>query len=300
MYCEKCGTAIPENAAFCSVCGNPVTKKDAAPEPVKTAEKKRSGGKRQFLLGLLAGLLCCAITVSALLLWPQSGGKLEGKGYDSPEEAVTACLEALRDGDLGKAVSTFAIESFAEYFDEAANLERIAAHNISFNALEKDFGKDYNIALRHEAAARTVYYQYLWFALKDTQYSELITDGRTMSLPTENERRGLLRTLADPVTLERLQTLEIREIMRPEDFLEKADLSNYQSEVNQNNIEKMRRAYGAEQITSRIARVRIDGETYLFYMDLAQYDGKWYILSTPGNVGKLMGVGLLVGIVPEE
>lgn len=300
MYCEKCGTAIPENAAFCSVCGNPVAKKDAAPAPVKTAEKKRSGGKRQFLLGLLAGLLCCAIAVSALLLWPQSGGKIEGKGYDSPEEAVTACLEALRDGDLAKAVSTFAIESFAENFDENANLERMAAYNSLLNALEKDFGKDYNIALRHEAAARTVYYQYLWFALKDTQYSELVTDGRTLQLPTENEQRELLRTIADPVTLERLQTLEIREIMRPEDFLEKADLSNYQSEANQNNIEKMRRAYGAEQITSRIARVRIDGETYLFYMDLVRYDGKWYVLSEPGNVGKLMGVGSLVTVVPEE
>lgn len=300
MWCEKCGTAIPENAASCSVCGNPVTKKDAAPAPVKTAEKKRSGGKRQFLLGLLAGLLCCAIAVSALLLWPQDSGKIEGKGYDSPEEAVTACLEALRDGDLGKAVSTFAIESFAENYDEAASLERTAIYNIAWNALEKDFGKDYTIALRHEAAAKSVYYQYLWFALKDTQYSELITDGITMQFPTESERRGLLRTLADPATLERLQTLEIREIMRPEDFLEKAALSNYQSEVNQNNIEKMRQAYGAEQITSRIARVRIDGETYLFYMDLARYDGKWYILSTPGNAGQLMGVGSLASIVPEE
>lgn len=300
MYCEKCGTFLPENAAFCSVCGNSVAKKEAAPEPVKTAEKKRSGGKRQFLLGLLAGLLCCAIAVSALLLWPQGGGKLEGKGYDSPEEAVTACLEAMRDGDLGKAVSTFAIESYAENFDETAHLERVEVYNISFIALEKDFGKDYNIALRYEAAAKTVYYQYLWFALKDTQYSELITDATTMLLPTENERRELLRTLADPATLERLQTLEIRKIMRPEDFLEKEALSNYQREANQNNIEKMRQACGAEQITSRIARVRIDGETYLFYMDLVRYDGKWYILSEPGNVGNLMGVGSLACIVPEE
>ena len=35
MFCKKCGTKLPENAAFCSVCGEPVD--NAAPLPADPA-----------------------------------------------------------------------------------------------------------------------------------------------------------------------------------------------------------------------------------------------------------------------
>ena len=42
---------------------------------------------------------------------PAYGGSLEGPGYDSPEEAVTAYLEAMKNGDARGMLSTFAIET---------------------------------------------------------------------------------------------------------------------------------------------------------------------------------------------
>ena len=47
----------------------------------------------------------------------KASNRLEGKGFSSPEEAITAYAEALQDGDIGKMVSTFAIESYAERLD---------------------------------------------------------------------------------------------------------------------------------------------------------------------------------------
>ena len=40
MFCKKCGTKLPENAAFCSVCGAPV--EDAAPLPADPATLPRN------------------------------------------------------------------------------------------------------------------------------------------------------------------------------------------------------------------------------------------------------------------
>lgn len=36
MYCERCGTQLPDNARFCSRCGKKVSA-DAAPPPVRAA-----------------------------------------------------------------------------------------------------------------------------------------------------------------------------------------------------------------------------------------------------------------------
>ena len=307
MYCGKCGAVVLENAGFCNVCGNPVAQEPApaqqegpVAQPVERAEKKKRGNKRPFWLGLLAGLLCGVIAVSAILLWSPSSNTIEGKGYNSPEEAMTAYLEAMRDGDLEKAISTFAIESHVENYDDEAALAWVCYYGISsFYAPGETVGKDYNIAQRCEVIARNAYCQYLWFVLSDTEYSEFLRSG-SIHLSTEEEQKAFLEAVTDPIALRRWQTLEVEEIMYPEDFLDRSDLASFESEYTQRNIEKRRRIYGAEQIVSCIARVRIDGETYLFFMDIAKYNGKWYNFTVSGNIGSLLAANDSYGFIPEE
>ena len=43
-----------------------------------------------------------------------AGLRFEGEGYESPEEAVAAYLEAMRNGDVAGMLSTFAIETYVE------------------------------------------------------------------------------------------------------------------------------------------------------------------------------------------
>ena len=52
---------------------------------------------------------------------------MEGPGYDSPEEAVTAYLEAMKKGDARGMLSTFAIETYVAEMDAQAYLERMWA-----------------------------------------------------------------------------------------------------------------------------------------------------------------------------
>ena len=50
--------------------------------------------------------------------------RLEGEGFDTPEEAVMAYLEALNRGDVGGMLSTFAMESFVGHMNPELYLER--------------------------------------------------------------------------------------------------------------------------------------------------------------------------------
>ena len=49
-------------------------------------------------------------------------GAIEGPGFDSPEEAVSAYLEALKNGDAAGMLSTFAIETYVAEMDAQAYL----------------------------------------------------------------------------------------------------------------------------------------------------------------------------------
>jgi len=58
---------------------------------------------------------------------PSVAGQGEGAGFDSPEAAATAYLEAFKAGDLDAMVACFAVESYVEGCDYEAQLDRIGA-----------------------------------------------------------------------------------------------------------------------------------------------------------------------------
>ena len=62
---------------------------------------------KKILTFLLALALCAGLCACG-------AGKVEGRGYGSPEEAVLAYAEALQAGDVKKILKTFAIETYVE------------------------------------------------------------------------------------------------------------------------------------------------------------------------------------------
>lgn len=56
-----------------------------------------------------------------------SAHAFEGSGFDSPEEAVTAYLEAMQEGDVQGMLSTFAIETYVDNVDAQTYLTRMGA-----------------------------------------------------------------------------------------------------------------------------------------------------------------------------
>ena len=62
-------------------------------------------------------LLILALACSFLPFAAAESGRLEGAGYDTPEEALLAYIDALNRGDVGGMLSTFALESYVEHAD---------------------------------------------------------------------------------------------------------------------------------------------------------------------------------------
>jgi uncharacterized RDD family membrane protein YckC len=114
MFCVRCGAAVPESAAFCSSCGNPVTTgvasplaaalpgaalaAPAAPGSVAAPEPPRySGFWRRFWSYLLDRLLLGIVFTPFVLLVMMpvmAASSMDWSDSDLPEEALGALLGA--------------------------------------------------------------------------------------------------------------------------------------------------------------------------------------------------------------
>lgn len=111
MFCAKCGTEMPEGAAFCLKCGTPRVGKAAKAPGISLGERlERWSGIQGLLIALGGGL----IIVGAFLPWvPAMMGALLGIEVSSGAVVSLTGLLALAawgltlgraDGILGKAV----------------------------------------------------------------------------------------------------------------------------------------------------------------------------------------------------
>ena len=85
-----------------------------------TNQNKKGFGKAAFLLiGLVIGIALTSILSYCLLMKnpKNTSEKLEGTGYDSPEKAVEAYVNYLKEGNLKGIISTFAVESYVDNYD---------------------------------------------------------------------------------------------------------------------------------------------------------------------------------------
>ena len=85
-----------------------------------TNQNKKGFGKAAFLLiGLVIGIALTSILSYFLLMKnpKNTSEKLEGTGYDSPEKAVEAYVNYLKEGNLKGIISTFAVESYVDNYD---------------------------------------------------------------------------------------------------------------------------------------------------------------------------------------
>ena len=119
-------------------------------------------------------------------------GAIEGPGFDSPEEAVTAYLEALKNGDARGMLSTFAIETYVSEVDAQAELERYGAF-IPTIGIRVPLGGDYQqqvaVAARYGQLAESLAYQWMLFSWPEG-YEEF--GGTTISLTEDGSAENKL------------------------------------------------------------------------------------------------------------
>ena len=222
-----------------------------------------------------------------------AGLRFEGEGYESPEGAVAAYLEAMRNGDVAGMLSTFAIETYVENADAQASLWRVRAFMPSGNAMP--LGGEYQLptaaATRYAELANALYYQ--WLALSWPEgYGEFAV--QAVMFQDEAEVEAFRAALAENDISPLLADLELVGFAAP------AERSNtYLSRINLQNLGQQVAAYGCDAMSDVVARLSIGGEEWYQCMQCACYDGRWYNIALNGNIGNLLGVDLnAAGLTP--
>ena len=325
MYCKKCGNEIQGNPAFCPRCGERLESSGAtgnarpynvgaqaagpapfgAASPIPPAKQKKGRGPLWFLAGalviaaLVAGLLAAGIfrfSAGGLSKGAKGRAGIEGAGYDSPEEALTAYAEALRDQDIDRLLSTFSVETYVDNYDAVKQAERLSAvqrpqiYEYPISNGEEGFLRDIDVEKRIKMIISCVVYQVETLAYCNSGFDEdfdKIFNGEMLIGTPESDFNYVFEMARD---IPDLSSLEVVEAVSPEEL---SDL--FADKANRDNLKKQRKIIAADDYTSAALIVEIDGEEYYLMMDAACYDGKWYNITPGGNLGALMGLPLQCG-----
>ena len=221
-------------------------------------------------------------------------GALEGPGFDSPEEAVTAYLEALKKGDVEGMLATFAIETYVSEMDAQAYLEwmwAFALGDFRGAPVSDPYLRQIVVYQRQAELTNELYRQYLFYSWPEA-YGEFSADA--LRLNGEAEVEAFLSALSASTFTNTLGSLEIVE------FVEPAELSDmYLNERNQQTIARQAASYGCDELVTVAVKLDIGGEEWYQCMDVARYGEKWYNLSLSGNIGILLAMSsYAAGLAP--
>ena len=237
-------------------------------------------------------LLICLLAL-LLAAFPALGegtgtGAIEGPGFDSPEEAVTAYLEALKKGDVEGMLATFAIETYVAEMDAQADLERMGVFQPSYGMrlpLGGDYQRQVAVAVRYGQLAESLASQWMLYSWPE---GYAVFDGASVALNEDGDAEAFLAGLAEGDAAALWQEMEVVGFVEPE------RMSTQYSDGSQSRA-RQAASYGCDEIVSVVAKLDIGGEEWYQCMDVARYGEKWYNLSLCGNIGTLLGLSSFTG-----
>ena len=288
MFCSKCKTEVKEGVKFCYSCGS----------EIHLSEKK--WWNKSTMPIVIACLLIVIIAAVTMIDLPEGEGStgagtgISEVGFDTPEEALIFYLEGLRDSDLDRMLSAFAIESFVENHNFEYFIERIRAYSPFADVRmpnANDFVESMNLTLRLGIISSHIGFQYLTL----TQLEFDFTRPHPIQEPESVDEfvQQFERDLDSPD----LESIEIIGFIPPEALSEQ-----YLDRNNQMNIERQAVIFGVEEIANRVVVFQMGRHQYMLFVEVGNYDGQWHLLHFGGNAAALVGVNqLYMGLlVPEE
>ena len=271
-----------------------------APEP-----RKKGFGKATFLIiGLTIGVVltcliaCIVMTVNS----KKAPAQMEGAGYDSPEEAVEAYLNYLKDGDLDGVISTFAVESYVDNYDMSAYFERVQVYRPFLQSgaqlngafyFESDLSRELNIESRRAYILNGLYKQMLQIIIcnaDDEEFADEIYDAMMYATEDKGAVKDVMRFLStDP----ELNSIEI------DRFHDEGDYDLYEEGIKM-LTKSLKKCWGSD-IESVMVDLEIADEDYTLFMLCVCYDGKWYIAEFNNPVALTLGAPIIGGgLVTDE
>lgn len=315
MYCIHCGKKLADEARFCDSCGADVSAQeqaDAKPERKPTAGR----AKRKALTAILIGLLACLMLFltffavkgiaasfskeddddgekpkqSAASHDPPellSGGgtaiRYEGKGFDTPEEAVLCYVNGLKNLDFEQMLSAFAWETQAEHFSVTAHLTRLTSYSPSYRPRMPSTHEFLIEANLH--AVRAGQTDAIYRSLEAYLLGDAFTDGKIISLPSEEDVEEFLRNY-DLGRLEMLSNMKNIRFVSPDSVTE----SKFSLEQNQKNLIAQTSWYCADEIVNLVALADVGDELLYVAPTVARYGDRWYLVSVGSLTSSIRGV----------
>ena len=322
-FCRKCGSPVSawetEAAGSMQTGGEEVSESPSpspqaespawqpqtvqAPYSVPPSQKKpiqKKKGKSTVLLTVLCAILAVVLVLQNLGLVGLVAGKgtlrIEGKGYASAEDAVTAYIDALRQGDVPAMISTFAVESYVDHVDTNAwvdtygHLSLVAGDRV-YELTGSNYERQLRYCARQNAITASLHTQLLYCTAYMENELEICEDKAFITFLDEEDPEEALEEFLDIFRADSfgktLSKIELKGFIDPEELDD-----FYGSESYKDSMKRFCKAYGCDEYKSVAVFVMLDGEEWLLTMNCGSYDGRWYNVSPSSWYGGLFAGGL--------
>lgn len=264
-----------------------------------TATKPTGSGAKVLLGGLLGALLAAlvvvvlAVTGVVNVSLSRSADAHEGGGFDTPEQAAIAYVEAFRDQDLRAMQQAFAVESYAQACDYEAELEQLstfmwsaALHSCPFPA-DDTVGAQANVELRQAAITQAVSYSFTRIVAP-----ELGVDANGRMFNDDAEIRDFLHQVSQdfadyaPGRISNIQAIEPEQIYDGYTDERIRDIVQGTAEVL---------GIGGPDYVDVAVTFEMDGEEWVFMPAVGRYNDRWYLITPQGSLALLMGLAFQDG-----
>ena len=236
-------------------------------------------------------LACLLVMCLCAPLWAHADlPTYEGPGWDTPEEAVAFYLEGLKEQDIGKMISAYAVETYIDHFDLTAQLARIRAYTLSLVPRMPNTGdllRAINIEARKDEIVRATLYQITAICLPGQDFTRVTT------LSGENDNQDakeFVEGLEKAFGAMDFGTLDVL-LFVPSEVLSE----HYASEGNQENLKRQIAPTGADEVRSVVAVFTVSNKACALLCDVMRYGDRWFMFKPIGNIASLLGLDPITG-----
>jgi len=215
----------------------------------------------KFLAGFVAAVLLGGIAFALIYK-----AKIEGEGFETPEDAFMAYLTALQKTDREAIFETFAIESLVEKmnWDYGIKAGVYSLQNGSlYTDIEGEFTEELLLEMRIGQVNRLL--EHMFYELSGTLLYgagyEKVEDADAFI--KEHFPEGMMEN--------KLKDIQIKAVQDASEYPEYPWHAFYEE-----NREDEILASGAEDYRIVIAELVVDGNECYLLMDCVKYDGRWY------------------------
>ena len=239
---------------------------------------------KRILAVIMVAVLCAGCVFACAE--EDMSDRLEGDGFDTPEEAVTYYLEGLKNLDFKQMLRAFAWETQAEHYSVDAKLLRTKAYLPSMKPRlpgDSEFIRTANLF-----SLRTVQIDAIYQALEYYILQEDYPDANSI-YGTKFKEDGEYETFMGKFNngrLEKLADMTNIRILTPDLVTD----GKFSSEKMQANYVRNNAVYGADETVDVPAVADIGDEILFCCPTVARYGEKWYLVSVSSVTSMIIGL----------